>query len=59
MKVKVTFDYPTTEGMVYAGTILKVSNEDFLSKQYSEKIKVVTDVGKIIWVPMKLLKEVK
>ena len=59
MKVKVTFDYPTIEGMVYAGTILKVSNEDFLSKQYSEKIKGVTDVGKIIWVPRKLLEEIK
>ena len=59
MKVKVTFDYPTIEGMVYADTILKVSTEDFNSKQYSEKVKGVTDVGKIIWVPRKLLEEVK
>tara|TARA_A100001388_G_C28726440_1_gene479197 strand:- start:284 stop:463 length:180 start_codon:yes stop_codon:yes gene_type:complete len=59
MKVKVTFDYPTIEGMVYADTILKVSTEDFKSKQYSEKVKGVTDVGKIIWVPKKLLEEVK
>ena len=59
MRVKVTFDYPTIEGMVYAGTILKVSNEDFLSKQYSEKVKCLNDVGKIIWVPRKLLEEIK
>ncbi len=59
MKVKEKFDYPTIEGMVYADTILKVSTEDFNSKQYSEKVKGVTDVGKIIWVPKKLLEEVK
>ena len=59
MKAKVTFDYPTIEGMVYAGTIIKISVEDFHSKQHSEKIKGVSDVGKIIWVPKKLLKEVK
>ena len=59
MKVKVTFDYPTIEGMVYADTVLKVSTEDFNLKQHSEKVKGVTDVGKIIWVPRKLLKEVK
>ena len=51
MKAKVTFDYPTIEGMVYADTIIKVSAEDFHSKQHSEKIKGVNDVGKIIWVP--------
>ena len=59
MKVKVTFDYPTIEGMVYADTILKVSTEDFNSKQYSEKVKCLNDVGKIIWVPRKLLEEIK
>jgi len=59
MKVKVTFDYPTIEGMVYAGTIMKVSAKDFVSRLHSEKVKGVTDVGKIIWVPRKLLKEVK
>ena len=59
MKVKVTFDYPTIEGMVYADTILKVSTEDFNSKKKKKKVKGVTDVGKIIWVPRKLLKEVK
>ena len=59
MRVKVTFDYPTIEGMVYADTVLKVSTEDFNLKQYSEKVKGVTDVGKIIWVPRKLLKEIK
>ena len=59
MRGKVTFDYPTIEGMVYADTILKVSTEDFNSKQYSEKVKCLNDVGKIIWVPRKLLEEVK
>ena len=59
MRVKVTFDYPTIEGMVYADTVLKVSTEDFNLKQHSEKVKGVTDVGKIIWVPRKLLKEIK
>ena len=59
LRVKVTFDYPTIEGMVYADTILKVSTEDFNSKQYSEKVKCLNDVGKIIWVPRKLLEEIK
>ena len=57
--VKTLFDYPTIEGMVYADTILKVSIEDFNSKQYSEKVKCLNDVGKIIWVPRKLLEEIK
>lgn len=57
--VKTLFDYPTIEGMVYADTILKVSTEDFNSKQYSEKVKCLNDVGKIIWVPRKLLEEIK
>ena len=35
MKAKVTFDYPTIEGMIYAGTIVKVSAEDFNSKHHS------------------------
>ena len=59
MKVKVTFDYPTIEGMVYAGTVMRVSAKDFDSRLHAEKIKGVTDVGKIIWVPRKLLEEVK
>ena len=59
MKVKVTFDYPTIEGMVYTDTILKVSTEDFNSKQHSEIVKCLNDVGKIIWVPRKLLEEIK
>ena len=59
MKAKVTFDYPTIEGMIYAGTIVKVSAEDFNSKRHSEKVKGVSDVGKIVWVPKKLLEEIK
>ena len=42
MRVKVTFDYPTIEGMVYADTVLKVSTEDFNLKQYSENCRLYT-----------------
>ena len=45
--------------MIYAGTIVKVSAEDFNSKHHSEKVKGVSDVGKIVWVPKKLLEEIK
>ena len=55
MKAKVKFDYPTIEGMTYAGTTVNVSREDFNKLKYSEKIKCTTDVGKIVWVPIKLL----
>ena len=46
MKAKVKFDYPTIEGMTYAGTTVNVSREDFNKLKYSEKIKCTTDVGK-------------
>tara|TARA_R100000742_G_C4213070_1_gene38906 strand:- start:218 stop:427 length:210 start_codon:yes stop_codon:yes gene_type:complete len=56
--VEIEFDYPTIEGMIYQGTRIKVSESDFNTKQYSEKIRGKSEVGKIIWVPRKLLKKV-
>jgi len=49
------FDYPTIEGMIYKDTKIKVSESDFNELKYSQKIKGKTDVGKIVWVPIKLL----
>ena len=56
--VRVMFDYPTIEGMIYQGTKIKVSESDFKSKKYSQKIRGKSEVGKIIWVPRKLLKKI-
>ena len=56
--VEVEFDYPTIEGMIYQGTKIKVSVSEFNDKKFSEKIRGKTEVGKIIWVPRKLLKKV-
>tara|TARA_B100001113_G_scaffold193185_1_gene158403 strand:+ start:1245 stop:1454 length:210 start_codon:yes stop_codon:yes gene_type:complete len=56
--VEVQFDYPTIEGMIYQGTKIKVSESDFKSKKYSQKIRGKSEVGKIIWVPRKLLKKI-
>ncbi len=53
--VRVIFDYPTIEGMIYKGTKIKVSESDFNKLKYSQKIQGRTDVGKIVWVPIKLL----
>ena len=53
--VKVLYDYPTIEGMIYKDTKIKVNESDFKTLQYSQKIKGKTDVGKIDWVPIKLL----
>lgn len=58
MIVEVEFDYPTIEGMIYKGTKIKVSKSEFNDKKFSEKIRGKTEVGKIIWVPRKLLKKV-
>ena len=58
MIVEVEFDYPTIEGMIYQGTKIKVFEVDFNSKKHDEKIRGKTEVGKIIWVPRKLLKKV-
>ena len=55
MKVKVLFDYPTIEGMIYKGTKLKVEESDFNSKKHDEKVKGLDDMGKIVWVPRKIL----
>ena len=53
--VKVLFDYPTIEGMIYKDTKIKVSEVDYTNSSYDEKVKGKTDVGKIVWVPRKLV----
>ena len=39
MKVKVEFDYPTIDGMIYEGTIMVCEQSDFNSRIQNEKIK--------------------
>ena len=56
--VEVEFDYPTIEGMIYKGTKVKVSESDYNQKKYDEKIRGKSDVGKIVWVPRKLLRRI-
>mgnify|MGYP003123232407 FL=1 len=56
MKVKVLFDYPTIEGMIYKDTVIRVAESDFDRRQHDEKVKGTDDMGKIVWVPKKLLK---
>ena len=58
MKVKVLFDHPTIEGMIYKDTIVIVNEDDFDEKIHDEKVKGKTDTGKIVWIPKKLLKKV-
>lgn len=58
IKTKVLFDYPTIEGMIHKETIIKCEELDFDFKQYDEKVKGTDDMGKIVWVPKKLLKKV-
>ena len=55
MKVIVEFDYPTIEGMIYKDTKVKVEESEFNSKKHNEKVKGLDDMGKIVWVPRKLL----
>ena len=56
MKVNVLFDYPTIEGMIYKDTVLIVTESEFNEKKHDEKVKGITDTGKICWVPKKLIK---
>ena len=58
MKVKVTHDYPTIEGMIYKDTIVICEQEEFDKRVHDEKVRGYDDMGKIIWVPKKLLKKV-
>jgi|TARA_B110001454_G_scaffold47134_1_gene46404 hypothetical protein len=58
MKVRVLFDHPTIEGMIYKGTEIEVKEEDFNTNEYYEKIKGTVDTGKIIWIPAKLLEKI-
>lgn len=57
MKVIVEFDYPTIEGMIYKDTKIKVEESDFNSKKHNEKVKGLDDMGKILWIPKKILKK--
>tara|TARA_Y100000361_G_scaffold46321_1_gene40070 strand:- start:234 stop:371 length:138 start_codon:yes stop_codon:yes gene_type:complete len=45
--------------MIYKDTKIKVNESNFKTLKHDEKVKGVTDVGKIVWVPRKLLKEIK
>lgn len=58
MKVKVEFDYPTIEGMIYKDEIIMVDESEFNKKKHDEKVKGTDDMGKIVWVPKKLLKQI-
>ena len=58
MKVIVEFDYPTIEGMIYKDTKIKVEESEFNSKQHDEKVKGLDNMGKIVWIPKKILKKV-
>jgi len=58
MKVKLLFDHPTIEGMVYKDTIVTVDKDKFKEKLYGEKIKGKTDTGRIVWIPKKLLQKI-
>lgn len=55
MKVKVEFDFPTIEGMIYKGTTIRVNENEFDTKKHNEKVKGVDEMGKIVWIPRKLL----
>jgi len=57
IKVLVEHDFPTIEGMIYKGTKLSVDAQMFNAKQYDEKVKGLDDMGKIVWVPKKILKK--
>ena len=57
MKVIVEFDYPTIEGMIYKDTKVKVEESEFNSKQHDEKVKGLDNMGKIVWIPKKILKK--
>jgi|TARA_A100001037_G_scaffold280040_1_gene282435 hypothetical protein len=58
VKAKVLFDYPTIEGMIHKDTIIKCDEQLFESKQHDEKVKGTDDMGKIVWIPKKLLKKI-
>ena len=59
VSVKVSYDYPTIEGMIYKDTKIKVDKKAFNELKHDEKVKGKTDVGKIVWIPRKLLEEIK
>ena len=58
MKVKLLFDHPTIEGMIYKDTIVNVDKDKFKEKIHDEKVKGKTDTGRIVWIPKKLLQKI-
>jgi len=58
MKVKVLFDYPTIEGMIYKDDIIVCEQSEYDSKIYDDKVKGKLDTGKIVWIPKKLIVKV-
>ena len=56
MKVKLSHDYPTIEGMIYKDTKLRDDKSEYKLKEHSEKVKGLDSMGKIVWVPKKMLK---
>jgi hypothetical protein len=58
MKVKIMYDLPTIEGMIYKDTIVNVDKDKFTERIHDEKVKGKTDTGKILWIPKKLLKKI-
>jgi hypothetical protein len=58
MKVKVLFDYPTIEGMIYKDDIIVCEQSEYDSKIFDDKVKGKLDTGKIVWIPKKLIVKV-
>ena len=58
VKVTVTHDYPTIEGMIYKDTIMICEQKEFDKHIHDEKVRGTDDMGKIIWVPKKILKKI-
>ena len=57
MKAQVEFDYPTIEGMIHKGIVIKCNESEFNTKKHDEKVKGTDDMAKIVWIPKKLLKK--
>jgi hypothetical protein len=58
MQVKVLFDYPTIEGMIYKDEKIVCEQSEYDSKIFDDKVKGKLDTGKIVWIPKKLIVKV-
>ena len=58
MQVKVLFDYPTIDGMIYKDEVVICEAKEFTNKIHGDKVKGRLNTGKIVWVPKKLLKKI-